>query len=115
MHLLLIEDNDSISGMIAQYLRLKGHDCIVADNGKDGLAQILSNNYDVALLDLAMPEFSGYDVIESLETTGKLKEQKLIVLTASSITERIGKKGGVYMHKKTSSAKRPYESYSILR
>ncbi len=99
MHLLLIEDNDSISGMIAQYLRLKGHDCIVADNGKDGLAQILSNNYDVALLDLAMPEFSGYDVIESLETTGKLKEQKLIVLTASSITEGKMKeleKRGVY-------------------
>ena len=99
MRLLLIEDNDSISGMIAQYLRLKGHDCMVTDNGRDGLSQILSNNYDVALLDLAMPEFSGYDVIESLETTGKLKKQKLIVLTASSLTEgkiRELEKRGVY-------------------
>src|SRR5713226_5249562 len=99
MKLLLIEDNDNISDMIAQYLTLKGYDCIVTNNGKDGLNQILAKNYDVALLDLAMPEFSGYDVIESLEVTGKLKEQKLIVLTASSITEGKMKeleKRGVY-------------------
>ena len=99
MKLLLIEDNDNISGMIAQYLRLKGYDCMVTNNGKDGLNQILAENYDVALLDLAMPEFSGYDVIESLEVTGKLKEQKLIVLTVSSITEGKMKeleKRGVY-------------------
>ena len=100
MNLLLIEDNDDISNMIAQYLRLKGYDCVVTDNGKDGLNQIISNNYTVALLDLAMPEFSGYDVIDSLEIMGKLKEQKLIVLTASSITEAKIKeleKKGVYL------------------
>ena len=99
MKLLLIEDNDNISGMIAQYLTLKGHDCMVSNNGKDGLNQILAKNYDVTLLDLAMPEFSGYDVIESLEVTGKLKERKLIVLTASSITEgkiRELEKRGIY-------------------
>lgn len=100
MKLLLIEDNDDISNMIAQYLRLKGYDCMVTDNGKDGLDQILASNYDVTLLDLAMPEFSGYDVIESLEVTGKLKEQKLIVLTASAITEGKMKeleKKGIYL------------------
>jgi two-component system, OmpR family, response regulator len=87
MKLLLIEDNDNISNMIAQYMRLKGYDCMIVDNGKDGLNQILSKNYDVALLDLAMPEFSGYDVIETLEEKGKLKEQKIIVLTAYAITD----------------------------
>ena len=87
MKILLIEDNDNISDMIAQYLRLKGYDCMITNNGKDGLNQILANNYDVILLDLAMPEFSGYDVIESLEKIGKLEEQKIIVLTAYSITE----------------------------
>jgi DNA-binding response OmpR family regulator len=87
MKILLIEDNDNISDMIAQYMRLKGYDCIVTNNGKDGLNQILAKNYDVALLDLAMPEFSGYDVIASLEEKGKLKEQKIIVLTAYAITD----------------------------
>lgn len=87
MKVLLIEDNANISDMMAQYLTLKGYDCTIANNGKDGLNQILSKNYDIILLDLAMPEFSGYDVIDSLEKKGKLKEQKIIVLTAFSLTE----------------------------
>jgi len=87
MKILLIEDNETISSMIAQYLRLKGYECMVINDGKNGLDQILAKNYDVALLDLALPEFSGYDIIESVEATGNLKKWKLIVLTASSITE----------------------------
>ena len=87
MRLLLIEDNVDISNMIVQYMRLKGYDCAVVNNGRDGLNQILAKNYDVALLDLAMPEFSGYDIIETLEEMGKLKEQKIIVLTAYAITD----------------------------
>jgi len=87
MKILLIEDNDDISDMISQYMKLKKYDCVVINNGKDGLNQILDNDYDVVLLDLAMPEFSGYDIIESLENMGKLKKQKIIVLTAYTITD----------------------------
>ena len=88
MKVLLIEDNANISDMMSQFLTLKGYDCTIANNGKDGLTQILDKKYDIVLLDLAMPEFSGYDIIDSLEKKGKLKEQKIIVLTAFSITEK---------------------------
>lgn len=88
MKVLLIEDNANISDMMAQYLTLKGYDCTIAYNGKEGLSQILGKNYDIILLDLAMPEFSGYYVIDALEKKGKLKEQKIIVLTAFSLTEK---------------------------
>lgn len=87
MKVLLIEDNANISDMMAQYLTLKGHDCTIAHNGRDGLSQILAKKHDIILLDLAMPEFSGYDIIDSLEKKGKLKEHKIIVLTAFSLTE----------------------------
>lgn len=88
MKVLVIEDNENIANMMKEYLVLKGHDCAVSDNGKDGLKYILSKNYDVVLLDLAMPEFSGYDVIESLEKNVKLKEYKIVVLTAFSLTDK---------------------------
>lgn len=87
MKILLIEDNESISDMISQYLTLKGYDCKIINHGKDGLDQIFTKNYDMVLLDLTMPEFSGYDIIQSLEEKGELKEQKIIILTASSLTE----------------------------
>ena len=88
MKILLIEDNANISDMMAQYLTLKGYDCTIAYTGKDGLSQILDKNYDIILLDLAMPEFSGYDIIDSLEKKAKLKDQKIIVLTAFSLIEK---------------------------
>ena len=87
MKLLLIEDNHDVSNMISQYLKLKGYDCIVADNGKNGLDLILNEKFDVILMDLAMPEFSGYDVIASLEAAGKLREQKLIILTVYALSD----------------------------
>lgn len=87
MKLLVIDDNHDVSSMIAQYLRLKGYDCVVTDDGKEGLGRILNEKYDVILLDLAMPEFSGYDVIASLEREGKLREQKLIIITVYPLTE----------------------------
>ena len=39
------------------------------------------------LLDLAMPGFSGMDVIESLKHEGLMGKQKLVLFTASSITD----------------------------
>ena len=87
MKVLLIEDNANISDMMAQYLTLKGYDCTIAHDGRDGLNQILGKKHDIILLDLAMPDFSGYDVINSLEKKGKLKEHKIIVLTAFALTD----------------------------
>ena len=39
------------------------------------------------LLDLAMPEFDGYSVIKDLEENNALKDHKIIVFTASTITQ----------------------------
>ena len=40
--------------------------------------------YDVVILDLAMPGFSGLDVVDALHKSGRIKEQKICILTASS-------------------------------
>ena len=84
---LLIDDNTEITDMISQFLTLNGHDCTVSNNAEDGLQQIWGKKYDFVLLDMAMPEVSGFDVIESLEKRGKLNEHKIIVITASSVTD----------------------------
>ena len=88
MKVLLIEDNETLSKMMSKYFRIKKVDCTVLNDGTEGLEQILSQKHDVVLLDLAMPDFSGYDIIDSLEKKGKLKEIKIIILTASSISDQ---------------------------
>ena len=84
---LLIDDNTEITDMMGQFLTLHGYDCTISNNAEEGLQQILNKNYDFVLLDMAMPEISGIDVIESLEKRGELTKQKIIVLTASAITD----------------------------
>ena len=87
LNILIIDDNEQITKMLTTFLRLKNHKCTVANDGKQGLALIQENHYDVILLDLAMPEFDGYAVIESLESKDLLKNNKIIVFTASTITQ----------------------------
>lgn len=87
MHILLIDDNKDITEMLSKYLKLSGHECLVTNDGRNGLNIMLNQKFDAVLLDLAMPEFSGKDIIESLEKKGKLKDQKIILFTASSPTD----------------------------
>ncbi len=87
MKILLVDDNVDISDMLAQYLEIKGHSCTVSNSGRNGLNLIMQEKFDLIILDLAMPEFSGYDVISSLKKNGKINDVKIVVLTASSITD----------------------------
>ncbi len=99
MKILLIDDNQEITGPLSKFLNSRGHDCTVLNDGRNGLTLLEKNKFDVVILDLAMPKFSGYDVIDALEKSGKLKEQKIIVFSALSLVNdevRELKKRGVY-------------------
>ena len=87
LNVLIIDDNEQITKMLTTFLELKEHKCTVANDGKEGLAIIKEDRHDVILLDLAMPEFDGFAVIKDLEENNMLKDHKVIVFTASTITE----------------------------
>ena len=83
--ILLIDDNKDITIQIGKFLKIKGYDCVEANSGQNGLELIFNLKFDYVLLDLSMPEFSGFDVITQLENKNLLKTITLIVLTASKI------------------------------
>ena len=85
MKILLVDDNQSISTMMSEYLIAKKHNCTVSNDGRNGLALIEQQKFDVVLLDIAMPEFTGFDVVDALASKGKLTDQKIIFLTASLV------------------------------
>ncbi len=87
LKILIIDDNEQITKMLTTFLELKEHKCTIANDGKEGLGLIKENEHDVVLLDLAMPEFDGYAVIKDLEENNLLRERKIIVFTASTITQ----------------------------
>lgn len=82
MKILVIDDNKDIARMLSEYLELMGYETTVANEGRNGLALIEQNKFDAVILDIAMPEFSGFNVIEKLQKDGKLLGNRIFVLTA---------------------------------
>ncbi|NQV40445.1 MAG: response regulator [Nitrosopumilus sp.] len=68
------------------FLTKKGHKCTVSNNANDGIALIQDNEFDIILLDMSMPEMDGNEFLEKLEHEGLLKKQKIIVMTAHSLS-----------------------------
>lgn len=84
MKLLIIDDNSDITKLVSNYMTMNNHECHTANDGRNGLNLIEKQSYDIVLLDLAMPSFSGSDIIHELANKGKLKKQKVVIFTASS-------------------------------
>ena len=87
MKICIIDDNVSITNMFAKLAKINGHDCVISNDGRTGLSLLENGTFDAAILDLAMPGFSGIDVINSLEKNDMMDKQKILVLTASSISD----------------------------
>jgi len=62
----------------------EGINCQVINSGQEGLDKIRAANFDLILLDLAMPDFSGLDVIKSLNNDGLVQSRNIVIFTASS-------------------------------
>jgi len=88
LKILLIDDNQSITKVISQYMTVQGHQCTVSNDGKIGLAFIQKSEFDVIILDLAMPGFTGFDVLDYLEENDLLKKLKIVILTAAELSEK---------------------------
>lgn len=57
-------------------------------DGKTGLQSIKENNFDLILLDLAIPQFSGFDIFKALKQEGMLESTNVPIFTASSATDK---------------------------
>ena len=90
MKLLIVDDNQSLATMFSKMLILAGHETLVVNDGRNALTLIKKEKFDVILLDLGMPEFTGYDLIDALEKDNLMKDNKIIILTATAVnTEKI--------------------------
>jgi DNA-binding response OmpR family regulator len=92
LNVLIIDDNDQITKMISSFLDMSNHDCTVANDGKEGLELIKTKQYDSIVLDLAMPEFDGYQLLNTLQKEDSSQLHKIIILTASSVPIEVVRK-----------------------
>ena len=84
--ILIVEDDVAISNLIRSTLQGEGYLCTCALDGKKGADYIDSGHWDLVLLDLMLPEISGYDLLEYIRPT----ETPVIIISAmGQVQDRI--------------------------
>ena len=91
MNILIIDDNKDITDAISLFAESQDHLCTVSNDGKEGYNKIKKGGFDLILLDIAMPEFSGYDVLYTLKNEN-IDLSKIVVITASNLDSKASEK-----------------------
>ncbi len=98
MKILIVEENKNIATILSKLLKMKGHECIISYDGKNGLAMLQQKKFEAVILDLSLSDFTAIDFIKSLEKSWDLEKQNIIILNQFLLNEQIEelKKPGVY-------------------
>ena len=79
--ILLIEDNDDARRMLSQLLRMEGHDVSEAPTATAGLRLVALEKPDLAIVDIGLPDLTGYELAERLRGDAASQTMGLIALT----------------------------------
>lgn len=80
----MVDDNTEIREVLSLYFEHENIEYKLIDNGTEGLDAMRKHHYDLVLLDIAMPQFSGVDVMKSLKKDGTFKTRNIVIFTASA-------------------------------
>jgi DNA-binding response OmpR family regulator len=67
--ILVVDDNVDAANSLAMLLRSMGHEVFVAHEGRTALGDLSRIRPDMALLDIAMPDMSGYDLAREIRAS----------------------------------------------
>jgi len=87
MKICIIDDLDSNVQVIAKFLKLKGHETVTTNSGKKGLSLLENEIFDATILDVTMPDMTGIEIVEALKESGRIRDQKILIFSASLVDE----------------------------
>ena len=83
---LVVDDDSKSVDLLAAYLHGPKYRVLRAYGGKDGIAMARRERPDLIVLDLMMPEVSGFDVVEVLKDSPETARIPIVVVTAKTLT-----------------------------
>lgn len=87
--LLVVDDNKVNRLLLTRSLELQGHAVKSADNGRVALEMLREEPFDLALLDIEMPEKDGFEVLAEIAADRKLRDLPVIVTSSLEGVENI--------------------------
>jgi ribose transport system substrate-binding protein len=88
--ILYIEDNESNLNLVNKIMKAQpSYTLLTARTGKEGIEMASKEKVDLVLLDLHLPDFSGYDVFRILKANEQTKDLLVIAVSANAVREDI--------------------------
>lgn len=82
VHVLLVEDDPSVSDMYRVRLEMDGYRVLVAADGETGLRMIREMTPALVLLDYRLPRLDGAGVLRALRADERTRDQAVVMLSA---------------------------------
>ena len=83
--ILIVDDERSLLEILDQFLSERGYEAVCASSGKEAFEAIENRRYDVALIDLKLPDLNGLDIVSRINEIHP--ETKCIIMTAYASLE----------------------------
>ena len=79
--ILIIEDDKFLAKMLGRMLESHQYETILASNGKEGLLKASSDQPNLILLDIMLPDIDGFDLLETVKNNEKTKKIPVIIIS----------------------------------
>lgn len=86
-YILVVDDEEDIRDSIKNVLEKEGYGVVVAKDGKNALVILNKYKFDLIILDVMMPEMSGWDVMTEVLKTKSQYKNKILFLSVVEISD----------------------------
>jgi len=111
-NVIYIEDDPEMIDLVTLILNRRGFVVKGAHGGKQGLEMVLSENPDLVLLDLMMPDLDGWDLYQRFKSNEITKNIPIIIITAKS--QPIDRVLGLYIAKVDDYISKPFHPQELM-
>ncbi|MDX1440996.1 MAG: response regulator [Nitrosopumilaceae archaeon] len=87
MNILHVDDSPEICQLYADMLSVGNHSVTSINDGREGLELAIKNSYDLILLDVCMPKYSGMEFIHDLKAKRPSELKKVIIVSVLELRE----------------------------
>lgn len=105
--LLIVEDDENIAKMLEATVSIAGYESDTCYDGETGIEKINKNEYDLVLLDVMLPKFNGFQIMENIDT------EKTPVIFLTALQDVIDKVKGLKLGAEDYIVK-PFEAVELL-
>jgi CheY-like chemotaxis protein/signal transduction histidine kinase len=85
MKILIVDDNKENLYLLELMIKKLGHEVVIAENGKQALEKLHSDNFKMIISDILMPIMDGYQLCQAVRSERKFKDLLFIFYTATYI------------------------------